>query len=277
MSFSISDSNGYHLAEVSNISVSGLPGMGSYTLCLNLDFSIHPPKSDIYIQDLTIRLDGGDNHQRMIGISLPETGQKIKIASGINRLHLSFRMPIMPSQMEAIESYRNGGDLKLKIWMTGEVIQGDKSSHLQQTSDFTIPQQQWVEALFRMEYRETMLYEMKLPIDNPSLVKDIVRKAQQHMLNGYYDECVAECRKLLEANDLNDIDKTILKEARNKYKGDSENRQSMTINERFMVLREILAHTTHLAHHHNPGDGYSRKQAQVILGMIVAMVGGLSG
>jgi hypothetical protein len=46
----------------------------------------------------------------------------------------------------------------------------------------------------------------------------------------------------------------------------------MTVNERMLLLREVTMHATHIAHHHNPGDEYSRDQAKVVLGCVMSLM-----
>jgi len=39
-----------------------------------------------------------------------------------------------------------------------------------------------------------------------------------------------------------------------------------------LVLREVLIHATHPAHHHGHEDGYSRDHARAILGMTISVL-----
>lgn len=278
MSIDIECPNRLRLAEAKRIEVHGLPGLGSYTLVIGLQFAIFAPKIDTYFQHLSLRLDWGDNRQRMIGTALPDQSQPIRITQHSNELSLYFRIPLSPYQMEAIESFRNGGDFKLAIWLAGQVVQGEKTSDIQRHGEFTVRQQEWVEALERMEYRRTLLYEMSLPGEDKSgePAAELIRKAQRHLLHGHYDQCVGECRKLLEAYPLSASDEKLLSIAREKYKGDGEARKSMDIAERLIVLRDALTHATHLAHHYHNGNGYSRDQASAILGVVVSLMSAFS-
>lgn len=275
-SIDINDYQDNRLAELHEVKVSGLPGMGTYTLLLNMFFTVFPPKVDTYLQQLSIRVDWGDNSQRMLGFAIPEAAQPIHISPHNNKLQIGFRMPLIPNQMEAIESARQGSGIKLSIMLIGEVGQGLEKNPIQQYGTVDIPQQQWVEALEKMEYRKTLLFEMCLPdsLNEHGELVPLIHKAMHHMYRGNYDECVAECRKLLEAYPIIDDDSGLLKNAKSKYKGTRDERESMNLAERFSVLRDALKHSTHLSHHHNPGDGYSRDHARVILGMVVAMLGG---
>lgn len=278
MSISIEHPNGRRLAEARRIGVHGLPGVGGYTLVVNLHLSVFPPGSDTYLRDLAVRVDWGDNQQRMIGTGAPDQAQPVRISKYDNEKLLCFRMLLSPSQIEAIEALRNGGDINLSIWISGSVFQDGSTSSIQQQGAFTVRQQEWIEVLERMDYRRTFLYELPLPFDENGTepTAALLRKAQYHLMRGHYDECVGECRKLLEACPLSEPDQRVLKTGRDKYKGDRTARESMDVPERMLVLRDALAHATHLAHHHSSSDGYSRDQARAIFGVTISLLSGFT-
>jgi len=274
MSISINSPDGRSLAETRRIDVHGLPGIGGYTLVINFPFSITAPLTDTYLHNLSIRVDWGDGCQRMIGTAIPEQSQPVRITTGCNQLTIGFRLLLSPSQIEAIEALRNGGDINFSIWFLSNVYQEDKHLSIQQQGKFNVIQQQWVEALNRMEYCRSFLYELKMPfVDNeqePAM--ELVEKAQYYLLRGDYDACVGECRKLCEAYPLSDVDDKVLKTGRKKYKGAREERESMDLPERMLVLRDALTNVTHLSHHHSCSNDYSRDQARSILGATISIL-----
>ena len=274
MSISIEQPSGHRLAEVRGISVHGLPGVGGYTLVVNLHLSVTAPPTDTYLGNLSIRVDWGDNHQRMIGTGVPDQAQPICLSQYSNEATIGFRLLLSSNQIEAIEALRNGGDVSLSIWLLGNVLQDDKSSSIQQQGTYKFSQQEWVEALNRMEYCRSFLYELTLPFEENEQepATALIKKVQHHLLRGHYDECVGECRKLLEAYPLTDADRQVLKMAREKHKGDRAARESMDVPERMLALRDALTNATHLAHHHNSSIGYSRDQARAIFGATVSVL-----
>lgn len=274
MSIGIEQPSGYRLAELKRISLHGLPGIGGYTLVVNLHLTVTAHDTDICLSNLSLRVDWGDNKQRMLGAGIPDQAQPLRITQYDNEKIIGFRLPLTPYQIEGIESLRNGGDVKLSLWLLGNVVQDGASSTIQQQGTYTIPQQEWVEALNRMEYCRSFLYELTLPFDenDEEPLFALVQRAQYHLLRGHYDTCVGECRKLLEAYPLSDEDNKVLKSARDKLKGDRAARESMDIPERMLALRDALTNATHLAHHHNNTDGYSRDQARAILGITISLL-----
>ena len=274
MSMSIQCPNRYTLAELKRVEVNGLPGLGACTLVLRLNFSVHLPKTETSLENLWIRIEWGDNRQRMLGTAMPDQGQTFRISQHHNDLSLNFRIPLSFSQIEAIEALRNGGDFRLALWISTQVRQGSDVSSSTGRTEFDVKQQNWIRALNEMDYQQTFLFELPLSKDVKANepAAGIIGKAQQYLLGGHYCQCVAECRKLLEAYALGDADKQLLKAARDKYKGDQPTRESINIPERLLVLRDAANHATQLAHHHHSNDGYSRDQARAILGSTISVL-----
>lgn len=274
MSINIETTSGYRLAEARRITAHGLPGVGGYTLIINMQFSVTAPQSEALLHNLNIRVDWGDNQQRMIGRGIPDQAQPIRLNQYDSEKLIGFRLLLSPNQIEAIETLRNGGDASLSIWLFGNVYQDGANTTIQQQGTYKVSQQEWCEALNKMEYHRSFLYEVAFPFDanEQGQAGAIIKKAQYHLLRGHYDECVGECRKLLEAYPLNDADQSVLKSAREKARGDRAARESMDIPERLLALRDALTNATHLAHHHNSNDGYSRDQARAILGATVSLL-----
>lgn len=278
MPISIVLPNNQRLAEARRITAHGLPGVGGYSLVINVHLSVTAPQAEAFLHNLNIRVDWGDTQQRMIGTGIPDQSQPVRITQYDSEKSIGFRLLLSPSQIEAIEALRNGGDVSLSIWLFGNVYQGDATATIQQQGTYKVGQQEWCEALNKMEYHSSFLYEVTLPFDEDGdgdgdeQAGVIIKKAQYHLARGHYDECVGECRKLLEAYPLGDADQRVLKSSREKAKGDRATRESMDVSERMLALRDALTNATHPAHHHNSNDGYSRDQARAILGATVSLL-----
>ena len=111
MSISIEQPSGHRLAEARRISVHGLPGVGGYTLVINLHLSVTASTTDTYLSNLSIRVDWGDNQQRMIGTGVPDQAQPIRLSQYSNEATIGFRLLLSQNQIEAIEALHNGGDI----------------------------------------------------------------------------------------------------------------------------------------------------------------------
>lgn len=266
-------SNCIILADVYQIQVNGLPGLGSHTLLINLHCMVRSLEAEIFLRHLTLRVEWGGEEQRMIGFAVPELAQPVRMSSS-GQQTLGFRLALMPQQLEAIAARRNGGEFRLRLWLTGEVTQGDGTATITESGEHHVRQQDWVEALERMEYRRSLLYEVPLPDPESGTesAAGIIRRAQNLLLRSHYNECVAECRKLVEAYPLSEEDKAQLGRARKKFKGGGVEKESMDIPERLALLRDAIKHATHPAHHNHGRDSYSRDQARAILAAAVVMM-----
>lgn len=271
MNIRINAPDNSYVAELNNVRIDGQPGIGCYTIVLVLNF-IKTAKSDTKVRNATIRLVWGGNQQLMIGTATPDGGQTVQFPHHPSDFMMVFLLPVSAAQIEDIERRRNGGDFKLGLWFFGEVEQDGALRTFAGKDEITVRQQEWVEALGHMEYQKTFLFELPIPADSADTVRTLIGKAQYHLHRGHYDECVGECRKLLEAYKLNKNEEALLKKARANYKGTQEQRESMDISERMAVLRDALANATHIAHHHNPDCGYSRDQAKTIFGTTIALL-----
>lgn len=269
MSIGLDDPNGYRIAELRELKISGLPGIGCYVLVLNLHFNVAPPKVETIIRNVSIRLDWGDGAQRMIGVASPDS-QITRITEYSSEMQIGFRLPLTGTQIERIEQRRNGAGFKLALWFMGEVDQGGKVQNKSDRHEFEVRQQDWIEALERMEYRKTMLFE--LPVPSPDApIGELVAKAQAFLHKGEYDQAVTLCRQAIEKTEALAGDRSTASRVVDKYRDD---RKGMDTAERLLFLREALKNATHLAVHHSPSHcGFSRDQAKVILSATISVLG----
>ena len=269
MSISLDDPSGFRIAELREVRVHGLPGIGTYTLVLNMHFTATQPKAETCIRNISIRLEWGNNEQRMIGVALPDS-PPIRISQYSTDIQIGFRLPISAAQIEDIERRRNGVGFKLVLWFIGEVEQAGQFKSISGRYEFAIRQQDWIEALGCMEYGRTMLFELPVPsLDSP--IGKLVAKAQAYLHKGEYGQAVTCCRQAIEKMEDLAGDKSAASRAVDKYRDD---RKGMDSTERLLFLRESIKHATHLAVHHSQNhNGYSRDQAKSIVGTTIALLG----
>lgn len=268
MSIGLDDLHGFRVAELREVKVNGLPGIGVYTLILNMHFTAMQLKTEVAVKNISVRLEWGDNAQRMIGVAVPDSST-IRISPYSTDIQVGFRLPIAAAQIEDIERRRNGAGFKLALWFAAELEQAGQSKSNYGQHEFPVQQQDWIEALSRMEYRRTMLFELPIPSsDDP--IGLLVAKAQASLHKGEYDQAVALCRQAIEKTEGLASDKSAASRAVNKYRDD---RKGMDTTERLLFLRESLKNTTHLAAHASENhSGYSRDQAKAILGTAIALL-----
>ncbi len=270
MGITIGGFDGPRLAEVRNISAYGVPGCGVYVLYLRLMTLAANLKSEALISQLACRLDTGEPHLK-IANGVIEGHPVIRWTEHTDDYQLGFFFYLSGSQLNSIESSRGSSDLKVSIWLSGTVNYDGKQQSFSDKGEFVIPKQQWVEALATMRYQDTLLFELPMPKGTDSTddsLKVLLERAQNHILNGHYQESVGLCRQVIEFIESDRGDKQAASIAVGKYK--NGNREEMNAIERMLFLREALKNITHLGSHH--GDEFSRQQAQAVLGMTVALL-----
>ncbi|MCU7804734.1 MAG: hypothetical protein KZQ96_16220 [Candidatus Thiodiazotropha sp. (ex Lucinoma borealis)] len=264
MGISIGGFNGPRLAEVKSVSAHGAPGCGAYVLYLRLTALVGNLKSEVLVSQLACRLEIAEPFLK-IANGVIEGSPVTRWAEYTDDSQLGFFFYLSPNQVDSIELIRVGGDLKLSIWLSGVVNCQGEQSDFSDKGDFIITKQQWIETLDTMGYQDTLLFE--LPMPNEVSLKVLLERAHKHILNGDYQESIGICRQAIEMVEKNRKDKKKASEAVAKYK---ENRQEMNAIERMLFLREGVKNITQLGAHH--GDGFSRQQAQSVLGMTVALL-----
>lgn len=268
MSIGLDDPKGNRIAELREIKINGLPGIGVYTLILNMHFLATQPKVVAQIRNISARVEWGDNSQRIIGMALSDNSS-IQISPYSTVIQAGFRLPITATQIEDIERRRNGADFMLSLWLTTEIEQEGLSKNNYGRHEFLIRQQDWLEALAHMEYQKTLLFELSVP-GSDTAIGTLISKAQRFLNIGDYDQAVALCRQTLEKIAESAGDKSTAARAVKKYR---EDRESMDTTERLLFLRESLKNATHLSVHNSQvHNGYSRDQAKAILATTIALI-----
>ena len=263
MSLNIKDPEGYAIAECREIKVSGLPGVGGYMLCIALRFDVNHRGTDTFLQHVSLRVEGGDHSQRLIGVAIPEGAQPLGIPK-YGSMTLYFRLFVSANQVEAIEALRCGGGFDLGLWLYAEVTQPNGSTSLSEYSAFPVKQSDWLDVIKNMGFTNSIIYEF--PLDkalDDSPVLSYIEKARKYLHQGEYDLCVGECRKIFELHPLDSSSQTILGSVRTKY-SDRQLRENMDVKERWVLLRDVLMLLTHPPHHSAQSDSYSRDQAKMI-------------
>jgi hypothetical protein len=143
-----------------------------------------------------------------------------------------------------------------------------------------ITQSDWLNALEKMGYGNTLLFEIPIPnttSDVPLQILQYLQKARNHYLTGNYQETIGDCRTALDKLAEFLDDEPLLSRAKNKFLEDGKSRQAMSKDERVLMIRDVLRHYTHLSHHPEEDDKgikvpISRNEAGMILGQTASLV-----
>lgn len=235
MGISIGGFNGPGLAEVRSVSAHGVPGCGVYVLHLQLKILAANLKSKALISQLSCRIET-TNPSLKISDGVLEGHPVIEWFEYTDESQLGFFFYLSANQISAIENFRNSGDLKLSIWLSGVVNYEGQVNDFYGKDDYVISKQQWLEALSSMKYKDTLLFELPMPKQDGSdkdKLKELLERAQSHLINGHYQESVGLCRQAIELIEELRKDKKEAANAAAKYK---EKRKEMNINERMLFF-----------------------------------------
>jgi hypothetical protein len=273
MQINVQNNNHQTVANIQHVQVHGQPGVGSYTLLMRLTFQPVAIKIQTILRNLRIRIGLPDSARPIIAWGEKDDQGPITFTEYSNSNDAFFYVSLSTSLLNALEQIRGGGDLNLQIILTGTTIQGASAQDFAQMGNYVIPQQQWVTALGEMNFMRSLLYEIKFKgnlTNKPSSAESLLHNAIQHFSKGHYTESVGYCRKIIEYLEKNEANKEKAINTVSKYKSA---REDMTLEERILFLREALKNATQLSVHHTEDGEFSRKQANAILGITIALIG----
>lgn len=273
--------NGYSLADLSVIGVSGRPGLGVAQLCFSVDLRI-PPTAPPNITIRNIKVDvratlaGGKSDASFLGTGFAEGAFEIVTGRGTERSIALFCVVLTEGQIQAIDVQRQGGavafDLTVSAMANGPVGGWQQTESLKVTASPS----DWAEVSAQMAGPEYFVISLPIPRcdhDHPmSPAIERIKNARGSLAYGRYDAVVSDCRLALEtilrATGRNDA----VAAAVNQW---TSTRRSMTKHSRENLLLEVLRHYTHAAHHVDANgvpDVFSRDDAQLALSATTSFV-----
>ena len=269
MTLYVSGFNSESIGAVRDISLSGLKGAGVYVLYFRLNITTKVD-SMAYLSQLGCRIDGSKGINENIANGFYENAPVAQWGQHTGDTYLGFYFYLSASQVCRIEQIRNGGDLDIGVWLSGISSYKNKSDAFCNHGSFRILKQEWLQALEQMGYMKTLLFELAVPSNSEvgDKIFSFLEKAQGHILNGHYQVAIGHCRHILELLESQRADKELATAARNAY---DKSRESMTIAQRMLYLREVLKNITQLGNHPTDNE-FSRHQAQSVLGMTIALL-----
>lgn len=203
-----------------------------------------------------------------IALSAQSSTQVIRCHENGYRENINFEIFLTKDQITAIEEYRQSGDLALSFALRAMTICEDDIRPSVEVSGYAIPRQEWLAALKGARFQDTFLLEIPVP-EGSEEVRRLVSKAHEFMDHGHYKEAVGLCRNIIEALEVIRGDKEAAKKASRKLIGNSE-RQSMTVVERMLAMRELLNNICHLGVHGD--EPFSRSQARAVLSATLSVL-----
>lgn len=255
--------------------LSGDIGVGIYKLrfCANSAVQNQEDKSyefrNIY-SEIYLREKAKDKF-KLVGYAKPEKPLIIKTSKFSHQSSVLFDLLLNKDQINSIEEERGGGDLFFKLNITGETYCNGESDTAYTELLFPVNQKEWINVLKQLNFTEYLLVEIPIPSERETKqIKnsiDFLIQARKNFIEGNYEETVAICRKALESLSKGLGETENQKKARDLFK---TNQQEMSLEQRYLMIREATIHFSHLAHHvSNTGERFSinRRDANFILGL----------
>lgn len=270
--------NGRFVADIEMRSVSGQLGIGFHRLFFRVDINTFAWQDEVAVfREICgqVRLRTQEAKELLLGTAYPEKSLLVRTRSTAIRSQAVFYIDLGAAQIEIIENLRRGGDLWFALIISGVVdVDGHHDPHEVTNRlhvELHVNQKTWIDVLKQMEYGQFMLFE--IPVPSPEASKELgqaltyLEKAREHFWRGHYDEAVANCRKTLEELTNGLGDKTELEKSKQSYLN-RELREGMSIESRFLFLREVARHITHPAAHAGQstnGPAFDRKDATFVI------------
>lgn len=131
----------------------------------------------------------------------PETPIFLKTETFSRKVQHVLDLTLTPSQLVELEEIRNGGDLHFTLNLYGQCFGSHDPIPATETLQCPVPQSMWIDLLRKAKYAEIFLFEVSIPMnadESQKVAVNNLRKAQDHYLNGRYEEAIAKCRSVME-------------------------------------------------------------------------------
>jgi hypothetical protein len=144
-----------------------------------------------------------------------------------------------------------------------------------------VPKRAWLKLLAGAGFFRQVLVELRSPFvsSDDEWVEAVrhLQTAQRKLSEGRWREALAETRGALErVRRTLDRGEDVVGAAYELYRGKTEQRHGMTLDERQLAVFHALQHVTHAAHHTDtPGRVPDRQDARVAIAMTLALLSGL--
>lgn len=192
--------------------------------------------------------------------------------------HLYFEGYISYAQLEVFERERAGENFSVSVQASLRVLnqQGVIEDWFIQGHRLEKTAQEWLTILANAGYKKYLFQEMAFPADASAKADSVYHhllRARELFDKALYRECIGNLR-LAEENLRNKrTDKDAIDQATKLFKGSKEERESMSLRQRMLLLRNSVNNALHTAPHHDePGESFDRETAKALLVIVSALV-----
>ncbi len=277
------------IARIKQTKLIGKTGIGIYQFILQLELLIHSQNEfEAILRNLVaeVKVIDSDGKELLIGVAKPESPyiENTRKNNDIQSIS-NLRLLLSPQQVELIEEIRKGNDfeIKSKIYCEFDCTYFDERPNNYSSGQVEISrninQSEWISVLENMGYGKYLLLEIPFPeMVNSNIPQNILNEitsAQEHFFKGHYEVTITKSRLSLEL--LSNLlgDSNLISKSFGLFKESKNERESMSKEERFYVIRKAILHYSHLSVH-SEEDGnvanFNRVEAQQILSMTISIL-----
>ena len=259
--------NSRYIIEFDRVRFGGKQGLGGFVITIGLEGSRIPSEKPITITDISLSLstEGG---AMPIVLNVPSSIRVISCHEYAGKENVFFEALLTKDQVLAIEEYRKSEDLSIRIDLRALIICDDGISSSFEVSGHSVPKQEWLNALKSARFQDSVLLEIPIP-EVSGNIRQAVTKSQEFIDQGHYNEAVGQCRKIIEALEAIRGDADAAKQASKKLLGKGD-RESMTVIERMLAMREQVKNISHLGMHGD--EPFTRSQARAVLSATLSLL-----
>lgn len=260
--------NSRNIIEFDQLSVHGREAAGGFGFVYALKGTKRAVENEMAVFDIRLSL-ALMNSNIAIEPSTPSSSQIIQCNKYQNtNEQLHFEMVFSKEIVNALEEYRQETDLKLCIGLRAMSAAKDGLSTSFDSCDVVIPREQWIQALKKAGFRNTVLFEVPIPYASSEFSK-VISKAQEFVETGHYKDAVMQCRLIIEKIEILRGDKSSALAANKKTQNRSD-REAINCIERMLALRESIKSICHLGAHES--ECFTRSQAKAVLAMTLSLL-----
>ncbi len=253
-------------------SLHGSPALGASVLKFSVEYSIPANENDNVFFHKTLAKVYVGTENSFLGVAVPEQPITFKPNANHQKSGLLYEIILSKKSLEEVEKLRSGKNINFRIDISGEYHDDYNQLCVSESIRYESSQDEWIKALKSMGFKGSIIFELPMDIDPTDDVKtalDVIKKAEEHLYYGKYDDVVAKCRIALDSiiSDWGEIGSV-----RSSVK---TNRKGMTKQQRFFHVIDQIVHFTHLAHHTDEDGEYisfTRSEAVFVLGSTISAI-----
>lgn len=262
------------VAQVQQVRMCLREAVGGHELQVTLSVTATPVKTCarwFTVQSARIEVGPAGREMRPFGVARPDAEFRLEQHdNSVFPRACELSLPLNERHIRALDDLRNDGDLRFNLKLIG--FGGDADGHegvspFEQEIQHVLARSDWIGQLNASGAANIAMFEVALPVgvgDADNQPFGMLRRAQQHFLNGRYDDAVGACRLVLEKLGVP------------KQGGSITLDQTTPQPERMTLFAQILRHTTHHPHHARPETEqhrFTRAEARMIVQMTAVYAG----